>query len=194
VSVVDGDIIKIERDWKNVTVRMIGIDAPEGTTTRYWYVEDFWKEATAYLTNLLSWIKEVEIELDDSQWEYDIYQRLLAYIFVNWINVNQKMLEDWYAIEYTYNKPYKYQQSFKTAYVNAENYGKGMFSSVKITQTNNSSPSSTSSSSSETYSCGLKNYCTEMKSCTEAKYYLNTCWLTKLDSDKDGIPCESLCS
>lgn len=44
------------------------------------------------------------------------------------------------------------------------------------------------------YSCDDgKRYCKEMRSCEEAKYYLNQCGLSRLDRDKDGIPCESIC-
>ncbi|MGI6340805.1 MAG: excalibur calcium-binding domain-containing protein [Minisyncoccales bacterium] len=42
--------------------------------------------------------------------------------------------------------------------------------------------------------CGSKTYCKEMNSCEEAKYLLNTCKLTRLDGDKDGIPCELICN
>jgi len=41
--------------------------------------------------------------------------------------------------------------------------------------------------------CGSKNYCKEMNSCKEAQYFFNTCNLTRLDGDNDGIPCESIC-
>ena len=41
--------------------------------------------------------------------------------------------------------------------------------------------------------CGSKRYCTQMQSCEEARFYLSKCGLDKLDKDKDGIPCESLC-
>jgi len=44
-----------------------------------------------------------------------------------------------------------------------------------------------------TYECGTKTYCTQMESCEEAQYFLNTCGLDALDRDDDGIPCESLC-
>ncbi len=42
-------------------------------------------------------------------------------------------------------------------------------------------------------SCGSKKYCREMSSCEEAKFYLRECGLTRLDGDKDGVPCESIC-
>ena len=40
--------------------------------------------------------------------------------------------------------------------------------------------------------CGKKKYCSQMSSCSEARFYLQ-CGVTRLDRDKDGIPCESLC-
>jgi len=45
-----------------------------------------------------------------------------------------------------------------------------------------------------TYQCGTKTKCSQMSSCEEAYFFLHTCKLTKLDRDKDGIPCESLCN
>ncbi len=39
--------------------------------------------------------------------------------------------------------------------------------------------------------CQNKIYCSQMKSCKEAKYYLKLCGkYAKMDGDKDGIPCE----
>jgi endonuclease YncB( thermonuclease family) len=43
------------------------------------------------------------------------------------------------------------------------------------------------------YSCGSKTSCREMTSCDEAKFYLRSCYLLRLDDDNNGIPCESLC-
>lgn len=43
------------------------------------------------------------------------------------------------------------------------------------------------------FECGSKRYCKEMSSCEEARYYLEHCGLSRLDGDKDGTPCESLC-
>jgi endonuclease YncB( thermonuclease family) len=43
------------------------------------------------------------------------------------------------------------------------------------------------------FKCGGKSKCGDMFSCDEAKLYLNNCGLSRLDGDKDGIPCEALC-
>jgi hypothetical protein len=44
-----------------------------------------------------------------------------------------------------------------------------------------------------TFSCDKKKKCGEMASCKEAKYHLQQCGNKRLDRNKDGIPCESLC-
>lgn len=40
------------------------------------------------------------------------------------------------------------------------------------------------------FSCSGKMYCSEMTSCDEAMYYQRNCPGTKMDGDRDGIPCE----
>lgn len=47
---------------------------------------------------------------------------------------------------------------------------------------------------SERFSCEGKDKCKEMSSCAEAKFYLNECGVGRLDRDKDGVPCESICN
>lgn len=120
LNVIDWDTIKILYNWKEQNIRMIWIDSPENTTTRYWYTELYWNEAKEKLKNLI-WNNNVALEFDETQWTYDKYDRLLAYVFVSWINLNKKMIELWYWKEYTYNKPYKYQKDFQIAQENAKN-------------------------------------------------------------------------
>ncbi|MBE0576394.1 MAG: thermonuclease family protein [Desulfuromonadales bacterium] len=43
------------------------------------------------------------------------------------------------------------------------------------------------------FTCGSKEYCKEMTTCDEAKFYLHECELGGLDGDKDGSPCEAVC-
>ncbi|MCZ8548478.1 excalibur calcium-binding domain-containing protein [Mesorhizobium qingshengii] len=46
----------------------------------------------------------------------------------------------------------------------------------------------------QTYSCQPRRTCSQISACDEANWYLVNCpWGGKLDRDKDGIPCESLC-
>ena len=41
--------------------------------------------------------------------------------------------------------------------------------------------------------CQAKRYCTQMKTCEEARAYLTQCEIKSLDRDGDGVPCEALC-
>ena len=52
----------------------------------------------------------------------------------------------------------------------------------------------TSPSAGLTVVCGSKRYCRQMNSCEEARAFLNQCGLSRLDGDKDGVPCEALCN
>lgn len=40
------------------------------------------------------------------------------------------------------------------------------------------------------YRCDGRKYCSQMSSCSEAKYFLSNCPGVKMDGDGDGIPCE----
>lgn len=41
------------------------------------------------------------------------------------------------------------------------------------------------------FKCDRRQYCSQMSSYEEAKYFLKNCPNTKMDGDNDGIPCES---
>jgi hypothetical protein len=41
------------------------------------------------------------------------------------------------------------------------------------------------------YQCDGRTHCSQMRSCAEAKYFIQHCPNTKMDGDRDGIPCEN---
>ncbi|MBN6079911.1 excalibur calcium-binding domain-containing protein [Aggregatibacter actinomycetemcomitans] len=46
----------------------------------------------------------------------------------------------------------------------------------------------------EQFSCDDgKRVCRDMDSCEDAKFHLRKCGMQKLDRDRDGVPCESIC-
>lgn len=125
-EVIDGDTIRVTLNWQSEKIRLIWVDAPESYDTRRWYTECFWTASSNYLTNLLS-NKTIWLEYDSTQWMYDKYGRILAYIFLNWENINKKIISDWYAREYTYDMPYKYQKEFKKAETSARTSNKWLW-------------------------------------------------------------------
>jgi hypothetical protein len=54
-------------------------------------------------------------------------------------------------------------------------------------------PLATRAQAASGFTCGAKRYCREMTSCAEARFYLSQCGLSRLDGDRDGVPCESIC-
>lgn len=126
LNVIDGDTIKIQKQNTDriITVRMIGIDAPESSATRFGYAECFGAEAKQHLTELLSG-KNLKVLYDGTQGTKDKYGRTLAYLLDADVRLdyNRQMIADGYAYEYTYKTKYKkqgiYRQAVRTAQKNS---------------------------------------------------------------------------
>jgi endonuclease YncB( thermonuclease family) len=126
VRVVDGDTIRVNLDGKEVTIRMIGLDTPETKDPRK-PVQCFGQEASNRAVQLLNGAT-VYLEVDPTQGTYDAYQRLLSYVWLSDGRLfNQLMIDEGYAFEYTYNKPYKYQSAFKNAERTAREQQRGLW-------------------------------------------------------------------
>lgn len=126
VSVTDGDTIKLYIDDNVESVRLIGIDTPE-TVHPNKPVECFGSEASNRAKEILEG-QYVKLETDASQGTKDKYDRLLGYlILADGRNFNKLMIEEGYAYEYTYSIPYKYQEEFKQAEIDAKNNERGLW-------------------------------------------------------------------
>ncbi len=125
---------------------------------------------------------------------------MYVYVFLeDGANFNKKLILEGYAYEYTYSTPYQYQQEFKAAQKEAEEKKAGLWGDAACTeeketnQTTPAAPTTTAPAADDTgFSCARKT-CSQISTCAEAKYQLNTCGNSRLDGDKDGVPCESLC-
>ena len=127
-QVVDGDTIRIKTgDGKDEAIRLIGIDTPETRDPRK-PVQCFGREASAKTKELLLG-KKVKLEADPTQDERDKYHRLLRYVILeDGTNINQYLIEEGFAHEYTYeSNPYRYQKDFLAAENRAREAGKGFW-------------------------------------------------------------------
>ncbi len=124
--VVDGDTIKIAKikneisnsdDGADKTVRLIGMNAPEVTR-----VECYGKEATRRLGDLVLG-KEIETEKDVS--ETDRYGRLLRFVWLGDVLVNEALVMEGFARVSTYPPDVKYQERITRAekYARERNLG-----------------------------------------------------------------------
>ena len=129
-SVIDGDTFRYRKeDWSLQSVRLLGVDAPESNTARYRSTECFWKEAKNYLTNLIK-NQYVTLDFDSNSAQSDAYGRMLAYVYLDWKLVNETLIAEWYAKEYTYKTAYSQQSAFKQAEENAKRSEKWLRSSA----------------------------------------------------------------
>lgn len=118
ISIIDWDTIKIKYLDQEFSIRFAWIDAPESSTLRCGKIECFGPESKQYLTNLLQW-KTIYFEPE----KMDNYDRFVWYVFLEWENINEKIIKNWYAWEYSYkNQTYKYQSQFKSAQDYARNH------------------------------------------------------------------------
>ncbi len=129
LRVVDGDtVIAVDHMKKEFRVRLLGVDTPESVHPSQ-PVECFGVEASEYLKRLLQG-KMVQFEQDASQGLVDKYDRTLAYLFLeDGTFINEKIIRDGYAHEYTYTAgvPYVHQALFIEAERDAKLQSRGLW-------------------------------------------------------------------
>lgn len=121
-SVIDGDTVVADIGGTSETVRLIGIDAPEMSPP-----ECFAAEATRKVQELAEG-ERVSLEPDHTQDNRDVYDRLLRYIHLeDNTNLNELLVREGYAFEYTHIQPYKHQEAFQEAQNAAEQGKRGLW-------------------------------------------------------------------
>lgn len=105
-SCIDGDTARFIVNEKEEKVRFLAIDTPE--TVKYDYeVEDFGIEASDYTKELLENADDIIIEYEKVN-DYDIYDRLLAWVFVDGELLQELLVSNGLAeVAYIYDD-YKY--------------------------------------------------------------------------------------
>lgn len=187
--VVDGDTIKLET---GEVVRYIGIDTPE-TVHPSKPVQCYGKEASDKNRELVEG-KEIKLEKDVS--ETDKYGRLLRYIWLGDMLVNEYLVREGYAQSSSYPPDIKYQNKFIEAQRLARDENKGLWGDickVVISPTPKTSQTQTTQPISGSFTCNCSKTCAQMSSCEEAQYQLNVCGCKARDADKDGIACDGDC-
>lgn len=124
--VIDGDTIEIDLDGNKEKIRLLGINTPETVDPRR-PVQCFGKEASQRMKSLAEG-ESVYIEYDDTQTVRDVYDRLLAYVYLqDGQMLNRKMIAEGYAYEYTYHVPYIHQKEFRDLMTFAKNNKRGLW-------------------------------------------------------------------
>lgn len=125
VRVVDGDtILAAVGTEPRARVRLIGINAPESVDPRR-EVECFGREASARAHELLDG-QQVRLERDVS--ETDQYGRLLRYVWLDDVLVNEQLVAEGYAHVVTFPPDVRYLDRLRAAERAARTQGRGLWS------------------------------------------------------------------
>lgn len=185
VRVIDGDSLEVAPDGsrEKLEIRLFGIDSPERG-------QPYSQAARAELSRLVKG-KTVRLEVRD----HDSYGRTVARVFADGVDVNLAMVREGAAWVY---RKYSKDKALLAAEENARRARRGLWGldgaePVPPWEWRHAGRRAAVSPEPSTASCGAKQSCREMSSCDEARFYLRECGLTRLDGDRDGVPCEALC-
>ncbi|MCD6094576.1 thermonuclease family protein [bacterium] len=193
IKVIDGDTIKLEN---GEVVRYIGIDAPE-TFHPSKPVQCFGREASNKNKELVEG-KLVRLEKDITN--RDKYGRLLRYVWVGDLFVNDYLVRQGYAYVYTYPPDVKYSKQFVQAQREARENNRGLWAvclSQKAVEKKPSLLTEPTLPKGEII-CSHNVYnCSDFSTQAEAQSVFEYCGgvandIHRLDADKDGLACESL--
>jgi endonuclease YncB( thermonuclease family) len=197
MQVKDGDSIVLRVGNESYELRLADIDAPE-------YDQRWGKRARKTLQRKIE-RKTVEVSVLD----IDSYGRLVADVRYAGKSIGGQMVAEGHAWAY---RDYLHKQELLVVEAQARAAGLGLWAkpgavapwlyrrgerkatdvnALKSKRWNRSSESQ--GKFADGFSCGTKTYCSQMLSCSEARFYMTQCGLTRLDGDRDSVPCERLC-
>lgn len=193
IAVIDGDTIEIEGGQR---IRYIGINTPETVDPRK-PVECFGREASNKNKELVAG-KSVRLEKDIS--ETDKYGRLLRYVFVGDVFVNDYLVRQGYAYASSYPPDVKHQNQFNQAGKEAKTNSWGLWSACGSSSTTNSAQATTTPQATNASNCDLS-YPTvcippsppdlDCPDITYRRFKVLPPDSHRFDGDHDGIGCES---
>ena len=185
VGITDGDTLTLLVERVEVRIRLAQIDAPESG-------QAYGRAAREALSEL-AFGQQVRVEVVDR----DRYGRSVGELFVDDIHVNQEMVRRGYAWAYT-----KYSRSLEIIELEdeARSAKRGLWAlpveqrDAPWTWRRGKKAPRASKADPAPLACGNRHTCKEMATCEEARFYFTECELTRLDGDRDGVPCEQLCA
>ncbi len=185
-QVADGDTLSVTGGKGSFTVRISRIDAPERK-------QPFGQESLNYLRRL-TLNKTVTLEIKGR----DKYDRVLAEVWINGKNYSALAVAQGLAYPY-----YTQDQELAALAEQAKRRRVGVWSLPENQrqlpgdyrrEQRGLPPSAPEKPSSSLFSVGCeKKSCSQMRDCAEARYQLIVCGNTRIDGNKDGVPCEALC-
>jgi len=195
--VMDGDTVFVQSGPFKAKLRLVNIDAPEKD-------QPYGKQSQESLQSLVGG-KIIHVESK----AVDKFGRTIAVISIGEINVNEEQVRRGMAWAYSRSRE---GRAYARLQSEAQLARRGLWHQphpqqpsqwrklhpsdpTKHTpqQQHKALPQTQKPEKFSNLACGKKNYCSQMVTCDEAHFYLTVCGVQRLDTNKDGIPCESLC-
>ena len=131
-SVIDGDTIRVKFEGKEERVRFLLIDTPEMNHGNDEGPQPFGQDATDFVRVMLKG-GEVELELDVN--ERDRYGRILAYLYVDGVNVQEELLRNGLArVAYVFPPNTRYVDEYRAIQQEAQANEMGIWSVENYSQ------------------------------------------------------------
>jgi endonuclease YncB( thermonuclease family) len=197
VGITDGDTLTVlNKTRQQVRVRLAEIDTPEAR-------QPYGNRARQALSDL-AFGKTVRVVVQDT----DRYGRTVGRVHAGAADVNAEMVRQGAAWVY---RQYSRDPSLLRLEAEARAARRGLWALPEAERaapwewraaerggqrqaaSGSAAPQATRLSTANGFTCGAKRYCREMTSCAEARFYLSQCGLSRLDNDRDGVPCEAIC-
>ena len=194
IKVLDGDTIVVLHSGVEERVRLYGIDTPETS-------QEYGQQAKA-LTSALVAGRKVEVQTVTA----DQYGRTVGLVSVDGQGLNELIVQNGYAWVYRQYCVKRACHDWQKLEKEARKHKKGLWAGSKIippwewrkrarTSEKKSEPPlliliGGGSSSGGNFRCDGRTRCSQMKSCEEATFFIRNCPGTKMDGDRDGVPCE----
>ena len=187
VAIHDGDTLTVLRQGRAVKLRLHAIDAPEER-------QPFGQQSRKSLSSLC-YGRYARVEPMGE----DKYERTLARVSCGGVEANAEQLRRGMAWHYV---KYSDDADLQRLEDQARQKRLGLWSASRPQppwefrhQEDDASPAPRRPDRQPLPTrCGAKRHCSQMTSCGEALYYLRRCGVRALDGNRDGVPCESLCT
>jgi endonuclease YncB( thermonuclease family) len=187
VGITDGDTLTLlTPEKRQVKVRLAEIDTPERN-------QPYGTRARQALSDL-AFGREARVVVVD----HDRYGRVVGRVYVDSTDVNAALVRQGAAWVY---RDFARDRTLFALEDEARKAKRGLWKLPEAQRTppwewrqaSRAAKPRASSTGHVASSCGGKRTCKQMADCAEARFYLNSCGLTRLDGDRDGTPCEALC-
>lgn len=188
VAITDGDTFTLDTGAQRLKIRLSAIDTPEVS-------QPYGEQATQALT---AWIGGRAVRVAVAG--LDKYGRTLGRVYVQdpwWItstDINARLVDQGLAWVYHQYNHDPHLVELETEARAARRGLWGLPADQQIPPWDFRHGKAVLSDAQRQAGCQPdKRLCKDMTTCEEARFYLGTCGLARLDRDQDGVPCEKLC-